>query len=306
MPDVICRNKDCDNEYYVKAHIIKKGDGKYCSRDCYYVGRKQDTEEKNKPNTECSRDGCDNKYYVSIGERNVGRGKFCSHECYGIDKKGTTLSEEHKQKIGQATKRMWEDGVFDAPHIREAYAAQGRSTKGSKRTDEQKKAMSEDRKGKDVSQLHTPEAREKQRQSLLGRKQTSESNKKRSETLKGREFSDEHRRNLSVANKNRSEDIYKRGEDHHNWKGGISKQPYPKEFSKSLRKRIRERDGHVCRICFIGVSGRYGIIHHMDGNKENNEGNNLILFCRKCHAQVHYAVETDDPMILAFRSMLHY
>ena len=70
MPNVICKNKDCSNEYYAKPHAIKKGEGKYCSRDCYYSGRKQDTKEKKKVlNTTCDRGGCDNQYYVSVGRR---------------------------------------------------------------------------------------------------------------------------------------------------------------------------------------------------------------------------------------------
>ncbi|MHA2163366.1 MAG: hypothetical protein ACXABF_13175, partial [Candidatus Thorarchaeota archaeon] len=246
MPTVICKNNDCDNEYYVKPHRVKKGLGKYCSKTCYYIGRKRDTEERNRPNTVCFRSECDNEYYVSSGERNDGRGRYCCHKCYGLDKKGKKLSEEHKQKIGKATKRMWEDGVFDAPHIREAYAKQGRSTKGSKRTEEQKKAMSESRKGMDVSQLHTPEAREKSRQKLLGKKQTPESNKKRSNALKGREFTEEHRQNLSIAGKERKDN---RGENSHWWRGGVADNPYPEEFTRHLKRKIRKRDNYECQCC---------------------------------------------------------
>jgi len=58
---------------------------------------------------------------------------------------GKALSEEHKENIGKATKKFWEDGVFDDPKIREAYAKQGRATKGSKRTKEQREEMSRSR-----------------------------------------------------------------------------------------------------------------------------------------------------------------
>jgi len=60
-------------------------------------------------------------------------------------RKGMKLSEEHKSNIGKATKKLWDSGVFDTPEIRDAYSKQGKSTKGSKRTDEQRQKMSEER-----------------------------------------------------------------------------------------------------------------------------------------------------------------
>lgn len=120
-----------------------------------------------------------------------------------IAKEGKPLSEIHKQNIGKATKQMWKDGVFDAPHIREAYSRQGKSTKGSKRTPEQLAHQSQINKGRDISHLFTPEAREKRRQKLLGKPHSAESNLKRSLTQKGRKFSEEHLHKLSLASKGR-------------------------------------------------------------------------------------------------------
>ena len=67
-----------------------------------------------------------------------------------IGSTGKVLSEEHVEKIRENTKKLWKDGVFDAPEIRKAYSDQGKSTKGSKRTDEQRKKMSENRTGKSI------------------------------------------------------------------------------------------------------------------------------------------------------------
>jgi len=159
---------------------------------------------------------------------------------------GKVLSEEHKAAIGKATKKMWENGVFDDPKIREAYARQGRSTKGSKRTDEQRQKMSEARKGKFPSQLHTEEALEKRRKKLLGRSLTEEHKRKIGKAHKGRTFTQEHLDNLSIAGRNRK-DI--KGENSRWWKGGKADNVYSDDFTPYLKQKIRRRDGHECRCC---------------------------------------------------------
>jgi len=63
------------------------------------------------------------------------------------------------------------------------------------------------------------------------------------------------------------------------WFGGLMGIPYPKEFSRGLKKQIRERDGYACAIC-----GDYGNeVHHVDYDKNNNTYNNLITLCKHCH-----------------------
>ena len=64
------------------------------------------------------------------------------------------FSEEHRKHIGEGTKRRWEMGDFDKPEIRAIYSAQGKSTKGSKRTEEQKTALSKKLKGRVFSLEH--------------------------------------------------------------------------------------------------------------------------------------------------------
>ena len=255
-----------------------------------------------KCNTVCARDGCGNTYHVTPYEVRVGRGKYCGHECYGLDKRGKKLSDEHKQKIGKATKQMWEDGVFDAPHIREAYAEQGRSTKGSKRTEEQKKKMSDAHKGMDVSQLHTSEAAEKRKQKLVGKTQSLESNKKRSESLKGREFTEEHRQKLSESGKKRKD---LKGENNRFWRGGVNDNPYPEEFTRNLKRRIRKRDNHECQCCWLDVyRSRFGHVHHIDGDKQNCDVENLVLICITCHNAIHGRNNIMSDKILEYRSKL--
>ena len=52
-----------------------------------------------------------------------------------------------------------------------------------------------------------------------------------------------------------------------------------------LKKRIRKRDGSVCRSC-----GRFGVeIHHLvyrsHGGKD--EAKNVVLLCLRCHQDIH-------------------
>lgn len=40
-----------------------------------------------------------------------------------------------------------------------------------------------------------------------------------------------------------------------------------------------------CEQCF---SFKSTVIHHKDKNKKNNQENNLLPLCRKCHTLIHY------------------
>lgn len=74
------------------------------------------------------------------------------------------------------------------------------------------------------------------------------------------------------------------GKDSPNWKGGISHNPYSVDWTKTLRRAIRERDKHSCQICKEeGIS-----VHHIDYNKENCNPNNLITLCGRCHSETNY------------------
>jgi hypothetical protein len=138
---------------------------------------------------------------------------------------------------------------------------------------------------------------EKSRLRALGKTASVETKRRMSESrLKYLESPDNYARLL---------DTMLRGERHPNWRGGASKEKYPPEFSKSLREKIRRRDGYKCRICRAGAKGVAGRVHHIDANKNNNNPPNLILLCKACHGEIHGQYPTSDPIILAFRSMLY-
>jgi len=230
-------------------------------------------------------------------------------------KKGGKLSEEHKKKIGKATKRMWREGVFDDPKIREAYSKQGKSTKGSKRTKEQREKLSEIQK----ERFSDPREREKLSNAQKERwdkpnereihsqrmkrafRENPQMRKKISLAMRNREFSEEHLEKLSVAGRNR-EDI--RGENSIWWRGGTDNVPYPDEFSPYLKRKIKKRDNYTCQSCNRNIYGKSGHVHHIDGNKQNCEEENLILLCITCHNAVHGKNTITNDKIEGLRSLL--
>lgn len=114
----------------------------------------------------------------------------------------------------------------------------------------------------------------------------------------------QHRINLSKSLKGRisprkgvkfSEILLKKisGESSCHWKGGISKNPYPREFNYVLKLKIRERDNFTC--CRCGRSERQELeelnrvlcVNHIDFNKNNLSEKNLNTLCLRCNIQIN-------------------
>ena len=148
-----------------------------------------------------------------------------------------------------------------------------------------------------------------------GFKHSKESKRKMSEARAGKFLSAEHRASIAKSVKMRWErgdfintifmDIS--GDKNPGWRGGVG-QEYPPEFNRSLKRFIWERDNSVCQICGTLVSRRgvIGHIHHIDGYKENSDLDNLILLCIYCHGKIHKSNDTSSPIIMSFRSKLHW
>jgi len=69
---------------------------------------------------------------------------------------------------------------------------------------------------------------------------------------------------------------------------------------KVISKQIRIRDNNKCQGWKFGLRNKYGNlcnrrvwgadahVHHIDGNKYNNDFSNLILLCPVCHSKIHH------------------
>ncbi len=83
--------------------------------------------------------------------------------------------------------------------------------------------------------------------------------------------------------------IDRTGEKHPSWIDGRSFEPYPCAWTRLLRESIRLRDGYICQKC--GKTEEENeerlSIHHIDYDKDNCNPTNLITLCRSCNAIVN-------------------
>jgi Ni/Co efflux regulator RcnB len=158
-----------------------------------------------------------------------------------------------------------------------------RALKGNKnqekvRSEETRRKISETRKRlfKERGWLNTLETRKKIGKAGLGRTAWN----------KGKKFSEESRKKMSLSALKR----YENPENHYNWKGGKSFEPYTIEFNRRLKKKIKERDNFTCQLCLVKEKDYYQklSIHHIDFNKNNCVDENLVTLCRSCNSKVNY------------------
>lgn len=137
---------------------------------------------------------------------------------------------------------------------------------------------------------------------------TEEAKAKMSASHSGKTLSEEHKAHIADANRKRwakgDFDSVHKGENNLRWRGGVNN-GYPREFVQ-IKDFIKERDNYTCQICGKAVyRSRHGHVHHMDGNREHNDPENLVLLCSSCHLKVHSTNPT-SPVIMAFRSLLEW
>lgn len=115
--------------------------------------------------------------------------------------------------------------------------------------------------------------------------------------LKGKKHTEEAKKKMKKSAKLRIEKYphtkpkpFKRGKEHYNWRGGISFEPYGLEFNEDLKEVIRNRDRRKCFICEkTELDNKEKLtVHHIDYNKQNNNPDNLISLCRKCHTKTNH------------------
>jgi hypothetical protein len=79
------------------------------------------------------------------------------------------------------------------------------------------------------------------------------------------------------------------GENNPGWKGGISFEEYPMEFSKIYKETIRTRDNHKCQIDPAHDNkGKTMHVHHIDYDKMNCDPKNLTTLCNSCNLKANF------------------
>lgn len=185
-------------------------------------------------------------------------------------KKKPPRSEEHKRKISESH-RGEKNPNFGKHHSEETIQKMSEAHKGKKLSEESKRKISKSHKG--ISSWikikhHSEEAKQKM----------SKAHKGYITWNKGKKgiYSEEARKKMSESHK---------GEKSYFWKGGISFEPYNKEWTKTLKKSIRERDGYTCRICWHYPAFE---CHHINYDKKNCNPENLVTLCNSCHTKTNH------------------
>lgn len=81
--------------------------------------------------------------------------------------------------------------------------------------------------------------------------------------------------------------IISSGEKNTNWKGGLSRAPYPYNWA-SISKSIIERDGAICMNPNCGSNDERITVHHIDYDKMNCNPVNLIAVCATCNSIANF------------------
>lgn len=223
-------------------------------------------------------------------------------------KTGRRLSEEHKRKISEGSKRAWQN-----PETKRKLSNSLRGNKyalGYKHTEETRKKVSESHRGR----VNSAETREK----------ISNSRKGKPHPHKGRTFSDQERNNLSEKLKGRpgtpltveqrkklsdalkgkprpwqcgkNNPMYGRdrsGQKAPAWLGGKSFEPYCPKFNEKIKERVRDIFARRCYLCAMTEkeNGRKLDVHHVDYNKSqgcNGQEWGLIPLCLRCHIRTNH------------------
>lgn len=116
---------------------------------------------------------------------------------------------------------------------------------------------------------HSEETKQKLREINTGRKMSEESRRKSSESHKGFRHSEESKKRLSEAHKRIRENyVYD-----------------PNKNQPSYRKTAIETYGYECELCGC-IEGKLAV-HHLDGNHNNDDIENLVVLCESCHGKIH-------------------
>lgn len=64
--------------------------------------------------------------------------------------------------------------------------------------------------------------------------------------------------------------------------------------------------GHQCEICGDNEDVRLLDVHHIDGNRNNNSIENLMVLCVKCHAKITRGICRLENRIMVYNDKMEY
>lgn len=78
-----------------------------------------------------------------------------------------------------------------------------------------------------------------------------------------------------------------KGDKNPNWQGGVSKLPYPYNFSE-ISKNILSYYNYKCQNKYCWGKDKRMTTHHIDYNKHNCNEENLIALCSSCNSRANF------------------
>jgi len=215
---------------------------------------------------------CQTEFRTYPSKVNIGRGKYCSKACSDsitLIKKGQHLSPDTQIKKGEPLPEHVWIGQLKSWGIKEPFIRNA------------KKNVRYPRTGGGVSGRETWN---KGKKGVC--KPSPTSFKKGHHYSKSTEFKPSH----TFNSWNEANHHLRSGENHCNWKGGKSFEPYPLGWTRTFKEQIRRRDEYKCQMCGMPECehGRRMSVHHIDYNKSNLDCDNLISLCTSCHTKTNW------------------
>jgi len=210
-----------------------------------------------------------------------------------MPKKGFKFTKEMLRKRRKTNAERYPGGYKhtkdDKIKISEASKSRKGYWTGKKMLKETKQKMSLAQEDFYKNNPNTKRGFQKGHKVRLGMKHNKKTKKRISLKNIGKVLSVETRKRMSA---------FKQGIPINKWKEFISFEPYATSWTETLRRAIRERDDYTCQLC-----SKYGIVvHHIDYNKKNNNPNNLITLCKKCHNKTN---SNRKKWTIFFQSMMN-
>ena len=131
----------------------------------------------------------------------------------------------------------------------------------------------------------------------------------------GKKYSEEHRKNIGLANIGKERTLEQRknlsasrqGISIDDWTTFISCEPYDQRWNNKFKRMIRRRDNHICMLCGVHQEKlNYALsIHHINYDKKLTIPENCVSLCKKCHS---FTQKNRENWKIRFQEMLakHY
>jgi len=266
----------CNVEFMVNPSVDKRGGGRFCSRGCYAQWLSVTQIGENHPmwdggGVEKVCEICKNTFLVPKSTDKRGGGKYCSREC----------TREAQKLIRGPDHPSWKPKVKCVCQIcKKEFELHESSVLGGEGTCCSRKCHGEYRS----KYLTGENAANYQNKTSTG--QCVQCGKEI--TVRAWKVAEGRDKFCGKACYHQWFSQNVRGENHPNWLGGNGK--YPQEWTFGIKKIIRNRDDHKCRLCGLDESqqSRNLDVHHIDYDKHNLSPDNLMALCRSCHAKTNF------------------